>query len=132
MKKLLLIIGIIVYSTSYAQNTNLRATTIKETYENVFYRSPQKYNQQIQIFKVNSIEFHTSFIGSESKNMYQIKIEGTVNNNKEEILHNAGSIDELEYYMNVFKGRYKKIILFESDNKVGSKKYYNTSIVVEY
>ena len=132
MKKLLLIVIIIAYSASYAQNTNLKATTIKNKYENVFYKSPQKYNNQEQIFKVSKIEFHTSYEDSKSKNMYQILIQGKVNNKKERILHNAKSIDELEYYKNVFQGRYKKILLYQNSKKAGTKTYNNTSIVLEY
>ena len=131
-KSLILFVIIMAYSTSYAQNTNLKTTTIKEKYENVFYRSPQKYNKQEQKFKVNTIKFHTSYEGSKSKNTYQIQINGIVNNKKEQILHTAKSIDELEYYKNVFKGRYKKILLYEYDRKVGSKTYHDSSIVVEY
>ena len=132
MKKLLLIVIIIAYSTSYAQNTNLRATNLNDKYENVFYRSPQKYNKQEQKFKVSKIEFHTSYKGSKSKNMYQISVDGKVNNKQERFLYNAKSIDELEYYKNVFKGRYTKILLFQNKHKVGSKTYFDTSIVVEY
>ena len=132
MKKLLLIVIFIAYSTSYAQNANLKATKLKDKYENVFYRSPQKYNKQEQKFKVSKIEFHTSYDDSKSKNLYQIQVDGKVNNKKEYILYNAKSIDELEYYKNVFKGRYTKILLFENKQKVGSKSYFDTSIVVEY
>lgn len=131
MKKLLLIVIIIACSTSYAQNTTLKTTTIKEKYENVFYRSPGKYNQE-QKFKVSTIKFHTTYEGSKSKNTYQIQVDGKVNNKKEEILYNAKSIEELEYYKNVFKGRYKKILLYSHDRKVGSKTYHDTAIVVEY
>ena len=132
MKKLLLIVIIIAYSTSYAQNTNLKTTIIKDKYENVFYKSPQKYNKQEQKFKVSKIKFHTNYEGSKSKNTYQIQVFGKVNNQKESILYNAKSIDELEYYKNVFKGRYTKILLFQNKEKVGSKRYFDTSIVVEY
>lgn len=132
MKKLLIIVIMIAYSNSYAQNKNLKAIAIKDKYENVFYKSPQKFNNQEQIFKVQKIKFHTSYEDSKSKNMYQITIDGIVNNTKEQILHNAKSIDELEYFINVFKGGYKKVLLFEHDRKVGSKIYHDTSIVVEY
>ena len=132
MKKLLLIVIIVAYSTSYAQNKNLKATNIKDKYENVFYKSPQKYNNQEQKFKVSTIEFHTSYEGSKSKNMYQILVKGKINNKKEQILHNAKSIDELEYYKNVFQGRYKKILLYQNSKKAGSKTYHTTAIVVEY
>ena len=132
MKKILILTIFIAYCTSYAQNTNLKATSLKDKYENVFYRSPQKYNKQEQKFKVSKIEFHTSYKDSKSKNIYQILVDGKVNNKKEQVLYNAKSIDELEYYKNVFKGRYKKILLFEYDQKVGSKTYHDRSIVVEY
>ena len=132
MKKILLIIIVIAYSTSYAQNTTLKTTKIKDKYENVFYRSPEKHNGQEQKFKVSKIKFHVSYIGSKSKNMYQISVDGKVNNKKVKILHNAKSIDELEYFKNLFKGRYKKILLYEHRDKVGSKRYYDTSINVEY
>ena len=81
---------------------------------------------------MNSIEYHTSYIASKSEYMYQILIEGKVKNTKERILHIAKSIEELEYYKNVFQGRYKKILLYQNSNKVGGTTYYNTSIVVEY
>ena len=132
MKKILLIVILIAYNTSYAQNTNLKATNLKDKYANVFYKSPQKYNNQEQKFKVTKIAFHTSYKGSKSKNTYQISVDGRVNNKKEQILYNAKSIEELEYYKNVFKGRYKKILLFEYAYKINSKNYYDTSIVVEY
>lgn len=132
MKKLLLIVIIIAYSTSYAQNTKLKANSIKDKYENIFYKTPAKYNNKEQKFKVNSIEYHTSYIASKSEYLYQILIEGKVKNTKERILHNAKSIEELEYYKNVFQGRYKKILLYQNSNKVGGTTYYNTSIVVEY
>jgi phage-related holin len=132
MKKLLLILIIIAYSTSYAQNTKLKAISIKDKYENIFYKTPAKYNNKEQKFNVNSIEYHTSYIASKSEYLYQILIEGKVKNTKERILHIAKSIEELEYYKNVFQGRYKKILLYQNSNKVGGTTYYNTSIVVEY
>jgi len=81
---------------------------------------------------VSKITFHSSYKGSKSKNSYQISVDGKVNNKKEQILYTAKSIDELEYYKNVFKGRYKKILLYEYSEKVGSKTYHDTSIVVKY
>ena len=81
---------------------------------------------------MSKIKFHTSYEGYKSKNTYQIQVFGKVNNQKESILYNAKSIDELEYYKNVFKGRYTKIILYQNSKKAGSKTYYDTSIVVEY
>lgn len=132
MKKLLIIVFMIAFSASYAQNTNIRANTIKAKYENVFYKSPQKFNNKEQVFKVTKISFHTSYKGSNSKNTYQISIDGFVNNKKEQVLHNAKSIDELEYFKNLFKGRFKKVLLFENSYKVGSKTYHDTSIVAEF
>ena len=81
---------------------------------------------------VTKIVFSTSYKGSKSKNLYQISVKGKVNNNKEEILYNAKSIEELEHYKKLFAGRYKKILLFEYNYNVGSKSYYDTSISVEY
>lgn len=132
MKKLILIVIVIAYSTSYAQNTNLKASNIKVKYDNVFYRSPQKYNNQELKFMVNKITFNTSYKGSKSKNIYQISVDGIVNNKKEQIVYNAKSVAELEYYKNLFKGRYKKILMVENSYKIDSKTYYDTSIVAEY
>ncbi len=132
MKKIVLLVIMVTYSTSYAQTTKLRATNLNDKYENVFYKSPQKYNNQEQAFKVSRITYSSNYIGSKSKNMYQISIYGTVNNKKEQIVYNAKSIDEIEHYKNVFNGRYKKILLFVHANKVQSKTHYNTSISVEY
>ena len=132
MKKIVLIVIMITYSTTYAQNTTLRATNIKAKYENVFYKSPQAYNNQEQIFKVTRITFSSNYIGSKSKNRYQISVYGAVNNKKRQIVYNAKSIEEIEHYKNLFGGRYKKILLFEHAYKIASKTYRDTSISVEY
>ncbi|MCF7568016.1 hypothetical protein L3X37_06510 [Sabulilitoribacter arenilitoris] len=132
MKRIVLILILIAFSKSFSQTTNLRSTNIKAKYENVFYKSPQEFNNQEQIFKVNRISFSSNYIGSKSKNVYQISVYGTVNNKKMQIVYNAKSIDELEHYRDVFKGRYKKVLLFEHAYKSGSKTHRNISISVEY
>ena len=132
MKNIVLIVILIAYGTTYAQNTKLRATSVNAKYENVFFRSPQKYNNQEQIIKVNRITFSSSYKGSKSKNIYQISVYGTVNNKKEQIVYNAKSIDEIDYYKKLFKGRYKKILLVQHAYKMASKNYRDTSISVEY
>ena len=132
MKKIVVIAIIIACSTSYAQNTKIRTTIANDEYKNVFYRSPQKYNKQEQPFKVSAITFHTSYKGAKSEHIYQISVDGRINNKTERVLYRAKSIEEMEYYKKVFKGKYKKILLYEYDDKVGPKTYYDTSIVVEF
>ena len=132
MKKLLVVIIFIAYNTSYAQNTNLKANKIKAKYENVFYRSPQKYNNKQQKINVTRISYSSSYKGSKSKNIYQISIYGKINNKNEQIVYNAKSFDELEYYKNIFNGRYKKITLVVNGYLIASKKYYDTTIAVDY
>jgi hypothetical protein len=89
------------------------------------------YNQE-QKFVVTKIEFSSSYKGSKSTNMYQISVHGKVNNTNERIIFDAKSIDELKYYKDIFNGRYKKILLFEHEYLIASKKYFDTSIVVEF
>lgn len=132
MKKIVLLVILIAYGSLYAQNTKLRATNVNTTYENVFYRSPAKFNNKEQKFVVTKIVFSSNYKGSKSKNIYQISVSGKVNNKNEQIIYNAKSIEELDYYKRLFKGRYKKILLFEYDYKLGSKNYTDTSISVEY
>ena len=132
MKKLVLLLFIIAFSTSYTQNTNLRTTAVKSKYENVFYRCPSKFNNQEQEFKVSKIEYTTSYKGSKSKNRYQIVVHGSVNNNEEQIIYNAKSVDELEYYKNLFKNGFSRMILYEYDYKVSTKSYQDATITVEY
>lgn len=132
MKKLLFFTVFLVCYASNAQKTTLKANSIKDKYENFFYRTPDKYNNTKQPFKVLSITFSTSYKGSKSKNVYQISIKGKVKNNKEDIVYNAKSIEELDYYKKAFNSRYKKINLFEYGYYVASKKYYDTSISIEF
>jgi len=132
MKKIILIAVLLVYCSSYAQKTTIKANTIKEKYENVFYRTPDKYDNKAQPFRVSSITFSTSYKGSKKQNVYQISIKGKVNNNNESIVYNAKSIEEIEYYKKTFKGKYKKINLFVYSYNVSSKKYYDTSISIEF
>ncbi len=132
MKKIALLVIMVAYCTSYAQTTKLRATNLSDKYENIFYKSPQKYNNQEQVFKVNRIVFSSNYKDSKSKNIYQISIYGTVKNKNTQVVYNAKSIDEIKHYKNVFNGRYKKILLFEYDYKVASKNYRDISIAVEY
>lgn len=132
MKKILVIAILVVYSTTYAQKTKLKANTIKNKYENVFYKSPKKYNNQALPFIVSSVVFSSSYKGSKSKHTYQISVSGKVNNNQERVLYNAQSVEELAYYKAIFNGRYKKIILFENDYYVSSKKHFDTAISVEF
>lgn len=133
MRNLLVILAFFICATTtYGQNTGLKLKNVKSKYQNVFFRSPGKYNSKEQVFKVKEIVFSTSFKGSKSKNQYQISISGHVNNNKEEIIYNAKNIDELNYYSKVFKSNYKKILLFEYSYFINSKKYHDTSISVEY
>ncbi|MGB1042261.1 MAG: hypothetical protein ACPGU6_02620 [Tenacibaculum sp.] len=132
MKKIISILLIMICSTTYSQKTKLKSKSIKEKYTNTFYKSPKKYNNKEQVFKVSKIVFHTNYKGSKQKNSYQISIHGIVNNNEERVLHNAKSIDELNYYKKIFKNKYKRILFFENDYYVGSKKYHDTSITVEY
>lgn len=133
MRNLLIILILSIYSiTSYSQNTGLKLKSVKSKYQNFFFRSPGKYNSKEQVFKVKKISFSTSHKGSNSKNQYQISISGFVNNSKEDIIYNAKSISELEYYSKIFKSNYTKILLFEYSYFIESKKYYDTSISVEY
>ncbi len=132
MKKIVLLVIMMAYGITYAQKTNLRATNVKGKYENVFYKSPQQYNNQEQVFKVTKIAFSSNYKGSKSKNVYQISVYGTVNNKKEQVVYNAKSIEEIAYYKTLFEGRYKKILLFVHSYKIASKNYRDTSISVEY
>lgn len=132
MKNIVLILIMIATSGIYAQKTNLKANSIANRYENIFYKSPQEYNNQEQTIKVNRIVFSSNYKGSTSKNIYQISIYGMVKNKKKQIVYNAKSIDELEHYRDLFKGRYKKILLFVNSYKISSKTYRDASIVVEY
>ena len=132
MKKLFILIIVFTCTMSYAQNTKLKATNIKVKYENVFYKSAQKYNKQEQKFIINKIAYSSSYKGSKSENIYQIAIYGFINNIKEQIIYNAKSVDELAHYKNIFEGRYKKILLVENAYIISSKKYYDTTISVEF
>ena len=129
MKKLLLILALCVFS--FTQSQTIKNTAITSKYENVFYRSPKLKNQEV-VFNVNRITFSSNYKGSKSENKYQIAIYGTINKARETIIYNAASIEELEHYVELFNGTYKKILLFENEYFVGKKKYTDTSIVVEY
>lgn len=133
MKNLLLIIVFFSFNiSSFSQKENLKLKKVKNKYHNIFFKSPNKYNNKEQIFLVSKVIYSTSYKESKSKNMYQISIYGKVNNNKEQILYNAKSIEELSYYKKAFKGKYKKILLFNYGYNKGQKKYYDTSISIEY
>jgi hypothetical protein len=132
MKKLLVVIIFIAYNSSYAQNTKLKANNVKAKYENVFYRSPQKYNNKQQKINITKISYSSSYKGSTAINIYQISIYGKINNKNEQIIYNAKSFEELEYYKNIFNGRYKKITLVVNGYLIGSKKYYDSTISVDY
>jgi hypothetical protein len=132
MKKIILIAVLLVYCSSYAQKTTIKANTIKEKYKNFFYRTTDKYSNKVQPFNVSSIIFSTSYLGSKEQNVYQISIKGKVNNNKESIVYNARSIEEFEYYKKAFNGKYKKVDLFKHGFYVDSKKVYNTSISIQF
>ncbi|MCF2874244.1 MULTISPECIES: hypothetical protein [unclassified Tenacibaculum] len=133
MKNLLLIIIFLGFSiSSFSQKENLKLKNIKNKYANIFFKSPNKYDNKEQPFMVSKIIYSTSFKESESKNKYQISIYGKVSNNKEQILFNAKNIQELSYYRKVFKGKYKKILVFNYGYYKGKKKYYDTSLSVEY
>lgn len=133
MKKIVLIVLVILCSiAANAQKKSLKLKNVEDKYKNFVYRSPQKYNNQTVDFKVDRISFSSSYLGSKKTNVYQIAIYGKVNNNKEQIVYNAGSIDEFRYYKNVFKGNYAKVLLFQYSYTVDSKTYYDTSISVEF
>lgn len=133
MKKLLLIIVLLGFSiSSFSQKENLKLKKAKNKYPNIFFKSPNKYDNKEQTFVVSKIIYSTSFKKFDSKNKYQISIYGKVNNNKEQILYNAKNIEELLYYKKVFKGKYKKVLLFNYSYYKGQKKYFDTSISVEY
>ncbi|WP_282136603.1 hypothetical protein [Seonamhaeicola maritimus] len=131
MKKIIVIVVLFMVCTTYAQNQSIRGVSPKGMYENVFYRSTKNPGKDFP-FKVNKVNFSTSFKSSKGKNIYQVSVYGTVNNKKEEVHYNAASIEEIEYYAKVFKGRFKRLLLFEHDYNLGSKKHHDTSIVVEY
>ncbi len=133
MKKILLIIAFLVFHTpSFSQKGNLKLRKINSEYENIFFKSPNKYNNKEQSFIVSKIVYSTSYKEFKSKNEYQISIYGKVNNNEKQITYNAKNIEELSHYKKTFKGKYKKILLFEYHYYKGEKKYYSTSISVEY
>ena len=132
MKKIMLIVIMIATSGIYAQNTKLKSKSINAKYENFYYKSPQEYNNQEQVIRVNKILFSSNYKGSKTKNIYQISIYGMVKNKRKQIVYNAKSIEELEHYRDLFNGRYKKILLFTNSYKVASKNYRDTSISVEY
>lgn len=119
-------------STIKAQNPNLKLTQAKGKYQNFYFKSPQKYNNKAQEFRVIKIEFSTSFKDVDSKNKYQILITGKVKSNNERILYNAKNLEELKYYQNIFRKKYKKVLLTEYSYFVSKKKYYDTSISVEF
>ncbi|OSY89165.1 hypothetical protein WH52_00465 [Tenacibaculum holothuriorum] len=118
--------------TLLAQKPNLKLKATQSKYENFYFKSPQKYNNKAQKFTISKVVFSTSYKGSETKNKYQILVTGKVNNNEERILYNAKNIDELNYYKNIFNRKYKKVLLTEYSYFVSSKKYYDTSISVEF
>lgn len=133
MKKIALIICVILCSVSVnAQKKSLKLKNVDDKYKNFFFRSPQKYNNQTVDFKVDRISFSSNYIGSKSKNVYQIAIYGKVNNQKEQIVYTAESIDEIRYYQHIFRGNYSKVLLFQYSHTVDSKTYYDTSISVEH
>ena len=129
MKKLLVITVLLIFTAFNMQSQNIKQVTTKTKYENVFYRTP---NSKYAPFLVERIVYSTNFVGSKSENTYQVSIYGRVKGEKKQLNYNAKSSDELAYYKKVFGSRYKKINLYESKYKVGSKTYYNTSIGVEY
>lgn len=133
MKKIALIICVILFSISVnAQKKSLKLKNVDDKYKNFFFRSPQKYNNQTVDFKVDRISFSSNYLGSKSKNVYQIAIYGKVNNQKEQIVYTAESIDEIRYYQHIFRGNYSKVLLFQHSHTVDSKTYYDTSISVEH
>ncbi|MFI1743065.1 hypothetical protein [Thalassobellus sediminis] len=129
MKKILVIITLFVFS--YSQSQNIKNINIKAKYENIFYKSPNDTNKETP-FKVNKVVFSSNFKGSKNENKYQVSVYGIVNNKKETIHYNAASIEEVQYYSKIFHSKFKKIVLYEYEYKVGANKYTDTSIVVEY
>ncbi len=129
MKKLLVVIIVLIFGLSEMQSQNIKAVPVKGKYENVYYRSPSTSEAP---FIVDRIVYSSNYNGSKSKSSYQVSVYGKVKGSNKQVNHNVQSTDELEHYKKIFNGRYKKILLYEGRQKVGSKTYFNTSISVEY
>lgn len=129
MKKIFVIVTLLMFYTVSFYGQTLRQTANKAKYENIFYKTT---STNYTSFNVEKIVYITSHIGSKSEHKYQIAFYGRLKGEKKQLVYNGKSTDELQYFKEVFEGRYKRVNLFESNYKVGGKNYFNTSIEVEY
>ena len=134
MKKILMMALIIALTTSFGATTTYAAKGLKNKASKVLFRDPGRFKGKWVPFKIDSITYQTYYRDETAANEYGISIKGKVEGKKESIYYKAGSIEEIQYYQDIFNGDYKEIRLFMNDYKNSAcknKKCFTYGIVVE-
>ncbi|WP_147297755.1 hypothetical protein [Seonamhaeicola aphaedonensis] len=121
MKKLIVLL-FIVFGLVNLQAQNRKQTNAN--YENIFFKGSEVL--------VDRIVYSSQFDSAKSEAEYLITIYGKVKGSNQELCHYVKSTEGLEYYKEIFETNYKRIDIYNTKYKIGSKPHYRTSIRVSY